>query len=146
VRVVVAVADPATRFSLAVALLAAGHDVIDVEDGVAVLELFGDDGAPDVVIVDLDLPRLSGLDVLGELTDAARPVKVIVLARPSELELRLEARHRGAHAVLVKPVDAARAVEVVRDAALGPPSSPRSSAWARARKTGPERSLDAVDT
>jgi two-component system C4-dicarboxylate transport response regulator DctD len=125
-RIVLGEGDPEVRCRLAAALVTAGHDVVDVEDGVAVLELFGDTTwSPDAVVVDARSPQLTGLDVLAELHDAVPPVPVILLAEPPLREVRVEGRRLGAFAVLERPVDPELLVEVVRRATRGAFSIPR---------------------
>jgi two-component system KDP operon response regulator KdpE len=58
--------DPLLRTFYRSALMIGGYDVITAEDGVEALHLV-DSGAPDLVVLDLGLPRLSGRDVRREL-------------------------------------------------------------------------------
>lgn len=68
---------------------------------------------PDVLVMDLILPRMDGLDVLAALDPAGRP-KILVLsalARGSTTELALA---RGANYCLMKPCKLSSAVERIR--------------------------------
>lgn len=119
-RVVIAEGDTPLRLLLAATLAAAGHEVVDLEDGVAVLELLGEDAwRPDVVIVDADLPRLTGLDVLDELRQLSPPIPVILLSEVPQRALELQARRHGAFAFLEMPFEAELLVGAVRRATLG---------------------------
>src|SRR6185436_6008645 len=51
---------------------------------------------PDVVVLDLELPDLSGLDVLKSIKEAARSSVVIILTTYREPEIRNECLRRGA--------------------------------------------------
>ena len=57
---------------------------------------------PDVVVLDLELPDLSGLDVLKSIKETARSSIVIILTTYSEPEIRNECLRRGASAFVTK--------------------------------------------
>lgn len=119
-RVVLAEADAPMRLQLAATLAAAGYEVVDLEDGVAVLELLGEDEwRPDVVVVDADLPRLTGLDVLHELRELEPQVPAILLTERPRGALNLPGRRCGAFAILELPFEAELLVEAVRRATVG---------------------------
>ena len=93
--------DPALRNLYSTSLKAAGYAVVSVVDGVDALrhvEL----GAPDAVVLDMHLPRLSGRDVYQELASrqatAAIPIVVVTDAETGDLDERAFA------CVLRKPV------------------------------------------
>lgn len=95
-----------------------------VRDGQQALDyLFGSGefaakGAPDlpvVMILDLGLPRVSGLEVLERLRQAAatRLLPVVILTSSDEERDRLKSYQNGANAFVCKPVDFAEFAEVV---------------------------------
>lgn len=89
-----------------------GHDVRSAASAEAALKL----EAPDVLICELSLPRVSGLDLLARLhTRGARPHTVFVTARPTVNDCR-RALLMGASEYLVKPF---RLEELVRAAEAG---------------------------
>jgi DNA-binding NarL/FixJ family response regulator len=57
---------------------------------------------PDVLLLDLSMPRLPGLEVLRELSDSASPVRTILLAAAIEKEQIIEALQMGARGVVLK--------------------------------------------
>ena len=75
------------------------HQAASGEDGVRAF----DAQRPDVAVLDLDLPGLSGLDVLDVLK--ARGATVVMLTGHAELETAVEAMRAGAETYLTKPVD-----------------------------------------
>jgi len=95
-------------------LEAEGFTVITARDGVEALEQ-ARDGHPDLMVLDLMLPRLSGERVCQELRADPRtqalPI-VVVSARVQEAE-RLRALASGADAFIAKPYDMARLVEEI---------------------------------
>lgn len=120
-RVIVAEDDAPMRDAIVHVLVAEGHDVSDVDDGPPVLDLIDDDAArrPEVAVLDLDLPGLSGFEVLDELRELEPPVPAILMTGLPSPEVRLEARRRGAFALLEKPFAAHELCELVRRATRG---------------------------
>ena len=95
-------------------LEAEGFEVITARDGVEALDQ-ARDGHPDLMLLDLMLPRLSGERVCQELRADPRtqslPI-VVVSARVNEGE-RLRALAAGADAFVAKPYEMARLVEEI---------------------------------
>jgi CheY-like chemotaxis protein len=58
--------DPTIRICLTVLLESVGYDVATAVDGVEALVLINE-RAPDIIISDLNMPRMSGLDLLSEI-------------------------------------------------------------------------------
>ena len=105
-RLVVVVEDEdAIRRGIIDALRMAGYEPIEAADGLSGLEAARQAGV-DLVLLDLQLPKLDGFDVLGELrvTHAALPV-IILTARGSEDD-RVRGLRGGADDYVVKPFSA----------------------------------------
>lgn len=94
------------RAILAGSLEEQGYDVVEAEDGLEALEVCAVD-PPDVVLLDVVMPGLSGLEVLDRLQ--ADPdllhVPVVCLTGRSDVEDVVEAMRRGAHDYLRKPFE-----------------------------------------
>lgn len=58
--------DPTIRTCLTMLLESVGYDVAAAEDGIQALLLIGEN-APDIMISDLNMPRMSGIDLLSEV-------------------------------------------------------------------------------
>jgi CheY-like chemotaxis protein len=58
--------DPAVRTCLIMLLESVGYEVAAVEDGIQALLLISEN-APDILISDLNMPRMSGVDLLSEV-------------------------------------------------------------------------------
>lgn len=106
-----------------------GYDVIVRQDGVGGL-LVAQTLPVDVIVLDLMMPLVDGFQVLAELKADARTrdVPVIVLTAVSLAKAQQQAKDQGAYAVVTKPFDADRFMNVV-EAAVGAhfpvaPSSP----------------------
>ncbi len=91
-----------------------GHQVDRASDGQEGLRLF-EEHRPDVVVLDIFMPGMSGMEVLEIL--ARRQAMVIMLTAYGELENAIQAMRLGAENFLTKPVDMAHLVAAVEKAA-----------------------------
>jgi CheY-like chemotaxis protein len=91
-----------------------GFDVIYAEDGPTALEL-ARRHTPDLVLVDLLLPRMNGIDVCRQLRaePRLRDVPVIALTARAEGEFGLLARDAGCSGYLEKPIGPFAVLEAV---------------------------------
>src|SRR5436309_14121486 len=80
-----------------------GHDVRAAADGVEALAI-ADEFVPDLVILDLGLPRLDGVEVCRRLR-AASDVPILILTARVETGDRVEGLDSGADDYLVKPFE-----------------------------------------
>jgi DNA-binding NtrC family response regulator len=74
------------------------------------------DGVPDVMVLDLKMPGIGGMDVLRRVKQSYPLVQVIIMTGHGSDEDEAEARRLGAFEYLRKPVDIAQLVEAVRNA------------------------------
>ena len=125
----IAVADDSAemRALIAQALRADGYDVVESGDGhqlVRLLEPVDPEQhatSVDLVVSDLRMPELSGLDVLGALHDRELRTPFILITAFGDEDTHREARDLGAAAVLDKPFDIDRLRSLVH-ASLPPPA------------------------
>jgi CheY-like chemotaxis protein len=75
---------------------------------------------PQVVMLDLQLPKVSGLDVLRKIRSDPRTrlVPVVILTSSKEEQDRLRGYSLGANSYICKPVDTAQFTRAVRDLGL----------------------------
>ena len=93
-----------------------------VTDGVQALEFLRREGShagaarPDLILLDLNLPRKDGRQVLAEIKadDDLRPIPVVILTTSQAEEDVLRSYELHANAYVTKPVDFERFIEVVR--------------------------------
>jgi CheY-like chemotaxis protein len=85
-------------------------------DGVEAMEFLRTGSRPDLILLDLNLPRKDGREVLAEVKgDAAlRSIPVVVLTTSKAEEDILRSYDLHANAYVTKPVDFNRFIEVVR--------------------------------
>ncbi len=103
------------RDMLRLALSAAGYSVIQAEDGVHGLEVLAD-ADPDVIITDINIPRMDGFGFISGVRQGGRhrAVPILVLSTESDVEKKQRARSAGATGWIVKPFDPVRLVDAVR--------------------------------
>jgi CheY-like chemotaxis protein len=110
---------------LAVQKSNATYELIFAEDGVEALEyFFGEDGKsgctnedlPVVVLLDLKLPRVSGLEVLGRLraNEKTRLVPIVVLTSSNEEKDITGSYDLGANSFIRKPSEFSEFTEAIR--------------------------------
>jgi DNA-binding NarL/FixJ family response regulator len=97
--------------------------LLEVQDGIAVAAEAGDGPAalalaaehvPDVILLDLKLPGMDGIAVLGELAAHDSPSRVLVLTSMTEPAAAAAALRAGAAGVLYKDVDPDALVRAIR--------------------------------
>jgi DNA-binding NtrC family response regulator len=71
---------------------------------------------PDVMVLDLKMPGIDGMEVLRRVRKAYPQVQVIILTGHGSEKDEAEARRLGAFAYLQKPVDMEKLVKTLRDA------------------------------
>ena len=104
---------------LAKILKDAGYDVIGaVRDGQQLVEA-AQRLRPDVIITDLSMPRMSGLDVLARLKSEPLESKVIVLTMHHDADLAADAIRGGASGFLLKESAGEELLAAVRHALDG---------------------------
>lgn len=99
-----------------VADLECGFETVQAETGEEALELIASE-KPDIVLLDLKLPGMSGLDVLEALQGGDHDQLVVMITAYATIETAITATKRGAFDVLPKPFDPQELKAVVRKAA-----------------------------
>jgi two-component system phosphate regulon response regulator PhoB len=114
-RVLLAEDDDEMRTLLKAYLELAGFVVKGVADGRAVMRAVREEAwAPDVLVTDVHMPLMSGLEVLREFGASADGVPTIVITSFGDTATHTKARQLGAARVLDKPFDSSKLVAAVR--------------------------------
>jgi two-component system chemotaxis response regulator CheY len=116
-KVVLTIDDSRTmRDMLSLALLEAGYRVTQAVDGMHGLEMLRGEQTPDVIVTDLNMPKLDGFGFIEAVRNDARfrAIPILVLTTESDGEKKNRARQAGATGWIVKPFDAAKLVEAIR--------------------------------
>jgi two-component system, OmpR family, KDP operon response regulator KdpE len=115
VKVLVVDDDPTLRRTLGIGLRAEGHDALIAADGRTALQAVRED-RPDVVVLDLGLPDLSGVEVLRRMR-AWSTIPVVVLSARAESTEKVEALDLGADDYVTKPFGMEELLARIRAAA-----------------------------
>ncbi|HET7843072.1 MAG TPA: response regulator, partial [Xanthomonadales bacterium] len=114
-RLLVCDDQPANQLVLRRLLEKAGHEVVVVDDGEAVLDLLVGERF-DAVLIDLHMPGKSGIDTMKEarfLEAGGRLTPFIAVSADATVETLRAAEKAGVHAFLPKPVVAPQLLEVL---------------------------------
>ncbi|WP_108837890.1 response regulator [Tateyamaria sp. Alg231-49] len=97
------------------ALEPAGFTVHTADNGVHGTEVLSGI-KPDVIITDINMPRLDGFDFIGAVRDfdAYRSTPILVLTTEAAPELKQRARKAGATGWIVKPFDPVKLVKALQ--------------------------------
>ena len=112
---------PTMLLSLSSILKKAGYICETAGHGQAALDKVAGGVAPCLIITDYHMPGMHGVDLIGKLRrlSATRFVPMLVLTTESQTEKRSAAKAAGATGWLVKPVDPAALLGVVRQLVPG---------------------------
>ncbi len=98
--------DAEMRATLEEVVARGGHAVRTAADGAAAVRVIAEE-APDVVLLDINMPGLSGVDALPTLRALAPETKIIMVSGEHDPELAKRALAHGAFDYVTKPVDLA---------------------------------------
>ena len=119
IRVLLAEDHALFRHGLRELLDAAGLAVIgEASDGVTAVRLTRE-LRPDVVVMDLNMPRMDGIDATSEIMKAEKPPVVLVLTVSTTSDDVLDAIAAGAAGYLLKDAEASEIVSAVQNAGAG---------------------------
>ena len=104
IRILVVDDDAAARAALTGLLGSEGYQVDTAADGQAALERLVE-LPPDVIVTDLDMPGMNGMQLLTELRGRGQDVPAIVVTSAAEIRSAVEAMRAGATDYITKPVD-----------------------------------------
>ena len=96
--------EPTLRESVAKKLRRSGYEMDDCGDGETALELLAAERY-DLVLLDLNLPKVNGMTVLRTLRKTDLETPVLILSARSEISDKVEGLDAGANDYLAKPFD-----------------------------------------
>jgi two-component system, OmpR family, KDP operon response regulator KdpE len=100
-RILIVEDDRALLRALTIGLRTQGYDALPAADGRSALDAVREDG-PDLLILDLGLPDMSGLDVLRDVRERGDTPVIVLSARSSSQE-KVQALDLGADDYITKP-------------------------------------------
>lgn len=122
-RILISDDDAGIRQSLSSLLRSEGYEPIEAEDGQSALRIIRD-CVPDLMLLDVMMPGLSGFDVLASLRKLQIKLPVIMLTGYGTPDVAVEAGSLGVNGILAKPFKNADVALGVRAALAGRNGSP----------------------
>ena len=122
-RILVVDDDRTTRLLISSTLTTAGYSATVAKDGKEALELLRTRRF-DLMLLDVWMPRMNGLDLLERLRGRKVRPRVIVMTSDDAPDTLLKAVRQHAYKYLHKPVDAASLLRTIGDALKGPAVPP----------------------
>jgi DNA-binding NtrC family response regulator len=113
-----------SRSGIAHFLKKSSYDVVTAEDGKEAWEFFKANHH-DLVLTDMRMPGISGIDLLKRVKTIAPRTKVIIITAYGEVESYLEAMNHGAFEYLNKPIKIKELIKLINKAA----SQNKSVGW-----------------
>jgi signal transduction histidine kinase len=96
--------EPGIRRMMSLDLEADGYRVVVAEDGAAGLEAFARE-KPDIVLTDIKMPVLDGLEVLQRIKDVSPETEVIVITGHGDMESAIKSLQLDASDFITKPIN-----------------------------------------
>ncbi|WP_136515394.1 response regulator [Geomonas edaphica] len=101
-RVILVDDDPYVLESVALLLSVSGFEVHPFSNGMEALELLRQ-SPPDVVLTDVNMPQMTGIDLLEQVHEFDKDIPVILMTAYAELEMAVSAIKKGAFDFIIKP-------------------------------------------
>lgn len=106
------------RRTLRQILESAGHTVDEVKGGMEALERYSLK-KPDVVLLDIIMEDMSGLDVLARLRELDGEARVVLATADTQAATKLEAKAGGAAGMITKPFQKEQVLDAIEKVAGG---------------------------
>ena len=107
-RILIVDDEESIRKALRLTLSKAGYDVVEADNGATGIEAIGADDNPlmvDVIICDIRMPKINGLEAIAFFRQQYPSVPVLVLTGYPDLQLATGLLRQGVVDYLVKPAD-----------------------------------------
>lgn len=91
------------------------HTVDIAEDGLVGVEMFAN-GGYDIVLCDIKMPQMDGIEVLDKLQEQSNDTPVIMISGHGNIDTAVEAIKKGAYDFIEKPLDLNRLLITIRNA------------------------------
>ncbi len=92
-----------------------GYSIVTASSGESAISKF-DETSPDIVLLDVWLPKMDGMDTLKIIKEKNRSVPVIMISGHSKIDTAVDAIKHGAYDFLEKPLSLEKVLVLVRNA------------------------------
>src|SRR5438046_8364333 len=114
-RVLIVEDEENERTGLAELVTAWGYRAETAKDGAEGLEKAGS-WSPSIVITDMKMPRMGGLELLERLATDANTMAVVVVTAQGTIDTAVQAMRMGAYDYITKPIDTNRLRTILQNA------------------------------
>lgn len=90
-----------------------GYKVVTAENGKIALDRIKTGLRPDLIITDVNMPVMGGLEFIAQVRPIVRFTPILTLTTESQMEKRNEARRLGATGWMVKPIAIPKLIEAI---------------------------------
>lgn len=104
-KILVADDEESIRKLLSVVLRADDYDVILAQNGQQAIDLFNEHNDIDLMLIDIRMPKIDGLQVLERIKQNHKNVPIILMTAYAGIETAVKALQQGAFDYIVKPFD-----------------------------------------
>ena len=109
--------DPIIRKVIGLTLEKAGFYLKKAENGIVAMEILEKNlFNPDIILLDIRMPKVSGIEVLAKIRKQFPLIPVIMLTALTDLEIAVDTMKKGAFDYLVKPVRKIQLIETINKA------------------------------
>src|SRR5690606_6824389 len=108
--------DPTQRRLVQAVLDREGYNVVHAENGGEAIDRMTKGGGADVVLLDMVMPGLSGMETLAEMRTAGVRAPVIILTASGGIDTVVKAMQAGAQDFFIKPASPERILISIRNA------------------------------
>ncbi|MBU2511059.1 response regulator [bacterium] len=104
------------RHRLVLDLQAAGHEVIEAEDGVKGLQTLNSNQDTNIVISDINMPEMDGITMCSKINENERfkDIHLFVLTTEFDSDLKTKGKKAGVKLWITKPVKMAKLTAVIQ--------------------------------
>jgi len=114
-RILIVDDDKDLRFNLSAVLREEGHEVIAASDGKQTIKVI-DKSSPDLVLLDIKLPGMDGVELLQEIKRKWNNLPIIMLTANSDVKSAVKAMKLGAYDYITKPFDDEELILIIKKA------------------------------
>ncbi len=112
-----------------------GYRALCAADGVEALDQIAQSN-PSIVVTDLKMPRMDGMELLRRIGDLPQPIAVVMLTAQGSIESAVEAMRLGAFDYIPKPIDPTRLLTVLKNISQQNVAQEQSAAAPKPRPSG----------
>ncbi|MGA1874875.1 MAG: sigma-54-dependent transcriptional regulator [bacterium] len=115
-RILIVDDEPRIRSSLRGILMDEGYEIYMANDGLSALEKIQNEDPPDLILADIWMPRMDGLELLREIRSLDLDIPVIMISGHGTIETAVKAIKMGAFDFIEKPLTLEKTVLLIKHA------------------------------